>query len=78
MNCPDVSVAVGLDCECPFNRAAGIININKVAWFSLTFQHNGLNQFIGVSDYEVKIKLNDGPNATLYFGCLNVIHWRTF
>jgi hypothetical protein len=74
-NCPDVLVAAGLDCECPFNRATGTININKLAELPFTFPNDGLNQLgymFNSGDYDVTIKLNDGPDNSLYFGCVKV------
>lgn len=69
-NCPAVLVAAGLDCECPFNRAADIIVLNEI--IELPAALPVYFDFLASGDFDITIKLNDGPNASLYFGCVKV------
>ena len=64
-NCPDFFINNGIDCTCPFNLPAGLIDIN--ANFDLPgFGTTPLSWLLS-GDFNVDLKLTQGTNSILCF-----------
>ena len=65
-NCPDFLLNNGIDCTCPFNIPAGLIDINTN--FDLPdISTTTLPTWLGRGDFDVDLKLTQGTNSILCF-----------
>ena len=65
-NCPGFLLNNGIDCTCPFNIPAGLIDINTN--FNLPdISTNTLPAWLGSGDFDVDLKLTQGTTSILCF-----------
>ena len=66
-NCPDFLLNNGIDCTCPSNLSAGIIDIDAI--FDLPDFSTTKPSWLGSGDFSVDLKLAQGTTSIL---CLNI------
>jgi hypothetical protein len=66
-NCPECLLDNSIDCACPFDIAAGLIDIKTL--FDLPDFSTTPMSWMGSGDFDVDLKLTQGTNSIL---CMNI------